>query len=234
MNQPVLQPLELVIQRILEFLPNLVGGILILAFGLLFAWLVKRLVVRLLILVRLDRLFAKMPFGNALQKGDVRYPIIELIGSLLFVVIFLIFLEDAVRLWHLEILSRLIDSSILFLPRLFLGLLVLTLGLWIAKRVGQRCLQLFEDEKIEKAYFISRLARAWILIFVVALILVLVDIAPNLVMLAFSMVFGAISLSVALAVGLGSRDVVNAIWMKFLSEENGNPQERQKPTSKQP
>ncbi len=228
MDQPVLKPLELIIARILAFLPNLAAGLLILAFGLIVAWLVKRLIVRLLIMARIDKMFAKIAVGSALQKGDIRYPIIELIGSASFLLILLFFIEDAVQAWQLTVLSELIDSILLYLPRFFVGLFILAVGILIANLVARRSLHLLVDERIERAYFLSRLIRSWILIFVVALVLVLMNIAPNLVTIAFATVFGALGLSLVLALGMGSREAVRVIWEKFLAR----PDEESKPESR--
>ena len=52
-------PLTEFIRRFTEFLPDLAAGLFVLAIGIVIGWLVKRLVVRILIWLRLDRLGAR-------------------------------------------------------------------------------------------------------------------------------------------------------------------------------
>jgi len=60
--------------------------------------------------------------------------------------------------------------------------------------------------------------------FIVAAILQILEIASEIVMWAFVLVFGAVCLALALAFGLGGRDVAARLLTKWLEEEQkGRP-----------
>jgi hypothetical protein len=77
MGEAVLVPLRQMVEKVLGYRPQLLGGLVILALGWFVAWAAKKLVIRFMIVLRLHRLLERSEWGAALQKGDVRYTFIE-------------------------------------------------------------------------------------------------------------------------------------------------------------
>ena len=71
-DKVVVEPLREVVQKLVAFLPNLLTGIVVFAIGLVLAWLVKALVIKIIKLVKLDAAFARSGLTEALQKMAVR------------------------------------------------------------------------------------------------------------------------------------------------------------------
>src|SRR4030042_666234 len=80
----VIQPLRDVTQKLVAFLPNLLTGIIVFIFGLVLAWLVKILAVRIIRLLKLDAAFARSGVTEALQKMAVKDPPAKLIGRMFY------------------------------------------------------------------------------------------------------------------------------------------------------
>jgi Mechanosensitive ion channel, conserved TM helix len=47
-------------QKIIGYMPNLLGGLFLLLLGWVLGWLVKRIVIQLLVILRVDRLFVRL------------------------------------------------------------------------------------------------------------------------------------------------------------------------------
>jgi hypothetical protein len=106
---------------VLAYLPNLAGGIILILLGWLVGWIIKRLLIQLSIILRIDRLFKRSRFEDDLSKADVRHSLYHFIGNIGFVIIFLIFLDNALLAWKLHILSEVLSKGILFLPKILVG-----------------------------------------------------------------------------------------------------------------
>ena len=59
-------------QKIVDYLPNLIGGLILLIIGWVLGWIIKRVVIQILVILRFDRLLSKFRFSFSLSKADVR------------------------------------------------------------------------------------------------------------------------------------------------------------------
>jgi len=73
---------------LLAYLPNLVGGIILIIIGWIVGWIIKKLLVQFSVILRIDRLLGKSRFGADFSKADVRYSLYGLIGNIGFIVVF--------------------------------------------------------------------------------------------------------------------------------------------------
>jgi|APLak6261669087_1056070.scaffolds.fasta_scaffold00059_22 hypothetical protein len=194
------------------YLPTLVAGLLVLLLGLVVGWVGNKIVVRLLILLRLDRVASRLGWGRAFEKGDVRHSLFEMVGTLFGVMIFVIFLDSAVDIWKLSMLSRLLERAVLLVPQFFTALIILLIGSGVAAAVSRAVQRALHQEQFSRAQFVARLVRATILLVTVAIVLVQLKIAVAIVTGAFLITIGALAVSLALAFGLGSRRAVEMMW----------------------
>ncbi|MBE0593654.1 MAG: hypothetical protein IH616_14775, partial [Gemmatimonadales bacterium] len=68
-------------EQIFAYLPTLTGGLLVFALGVAAGWISKRIVIRILIWLRLDRLGGRYGWRAAFGKGDVRAATYEMAGN---------------------------------------------------------------------------------------------------------------------------------------------------------
>jgi uncharacterized membrane protein (DUF485 family) len=223
-DQP-LHSLRDALAAIADFLPALVSGLLVLVVGLLVAWLVARIVVRVLTWLRLHRVVERFRWGRALAKGDVRHALYSLIGGLVGAFTFLVFLSRALVLWQLTVLSQLLERLVLLVPDLLLAAVILAVGASLAGLATRSVRRALFEEGLARATLVARLVRAAILVLTFAVALIQLRIAPTLVLWAFLIAFGSMALTIVLAVGLGSRRAVEAIWEGFLARRRGLPSE---------
>ena len=228
MGEKSVATLENVVSNVLAYLPALLAGLVVLVLGFLAAWLAAKLVVRLLIWSRLDRVARRLGWGGGLEKGDVRHALFGLCGTAVGGLIFLVFLDNALVIWRLTVLSRLLEQVVFLVPELVVATIVM-LGGWAVALMASRAVRraLYEEE-IERASLIARIVKSAILVLAAAIALVQLELATKIVTYAFLIAFGGLALTFVLAFGLGSRRAVELMWDEVLMHR------RQEPGGKEP
>lgn len=201
-----------IVTSLAVYLPTLLAGLLVLVIGLLVAWAAARLFVRVLIFMRLDRVMARLRWTSALDSGDARHSLFELLGTVLGVFVFLIFLANALVIWHLTVLSDLFTRLLLLIPELFTVALILIIGWSLANLVSRAVQRVLYREHFARARLVATLVRWAVLVTAFASALVELKIAVTIVTGAFLIAFGALALCLVLAVGLGSKRGVELLW----------------------
>ena len=192
--------------NILAYLPNLLAGIALLLVGWLAGWLIKRVLVQLSILLRVDRFIRRSRWESDFAKADVRYGLYNFIGNIGYTLIFLLFFTNALIAWKLTMLSDLISKGVLFLPKIIIAVLVFGLGWLLAVWAEKSMLKILFKEEIPRASLISKFIKIILLIFFSAIAIVELDVASEIVIIGFATIFvtiGAISIVITAVGGKG-------------------------------
>ena len=190
--------------RFLAYVPNLVGGIILLLLGWLAGWIVKKVLIQLCVILRIDRFLKRTRWASDFSKADVRYGFYNLIGNIGFAIIFLIFLSNALLAWNLNMLSDLLSKGILFLPKMIIAVLIFGVGWLISTWVQLLVMNSLNIEEVPKASLISRFIKGMLLIFFSAISLVELDVAREIIIIGFSTIFitlGAIAIVLTAVTG---------------------------------
>jgi len=212
MNEKPFESVRDLVTSLAGYIPTIVAGLAVLLLGLLAAWVASHLVVRLLVLMRLDRVMARLRWTSALESADARHTLFEIFGTVLGVFIFLVFMANALVIWRLTVLSDLFTRMLLKIPEMVAAALILLAGWGMANLATRAVQQLLFREHFRRARLAATLVRWVILVTAFAAALVELKVAVTIVTGAFLIVFGSIALCLALAVGLGSRRGIELMW----------------------
>ncbi len=211
-------PLDQFGQQFADYLPTLAAGTIVLLVGLLLGWLAKRALVRILVLMRLDRLAGgRSAWRAAIGKGDVRDAVYGAAGTAGGLIVVLVFLDNALQIWGLTVLSRMADQLIVYLPTLLLAAIIVGLGVALANALARRVESVLAREEVPRPSLVAGLAKSALLSVVGALALWELNFAREIVMAAFLIGFGAIGVAFALAVGIGSARAIQEGWSLLLT-----------------
>ncbi len=213
-------PIREFTSRVSEYLPTLAGGLVVLAVGVVLGWLTKRAVVRLLIWVRLDRLGTQQGWRAAFSKGDVRAALSNGVGTAVGVLVMLLFLDNALQIWGLTVLSRLLDQVLVYLPNLVLVALIVGVGVLLASTLAERVEEALEEEDFAHPRLVAKVFKSTLLSLVGALALWQLGLARQIVLAAFLIAFGSIGVAFALAVGLGSTRGMQQAWERLFEKKH--------------
>jgi hypothetical protein len=194
--------------NILAFLPNFLAGFFLILAGLILGWLVKRIVVQLMILFRLEKLLVRFRWGEDFLKADVRYGFYRFIGGATFVIVFLIFLDGALKVWQLGILSTFLENTISIIPRLSIALIIFGIGWLIASGTSKAIHRTLGKEKIHHASLIARFSKAVLIVFFSAMALTELNFAPKIVIIGFSTIFIGLTIVFILLIYQNGNDIL--------------------------
>jgi hypothetical protein len=127
----------------------------------------------------------------------------EIAGYLVTVAIMLFALMEAADLLGFEELSLLVSGFIVAAGQVLFGLLIFALGLYFS----YLAYQVIRDSGVSQSHILGAAARIAIIIFASALALREMGIAESIVNLAFGLLLGAVAVAIALAFGLGGREI---------------------------
>lgn len=212
-------PLAELSTRFTNYLPTLTAGLVLVVVGVVVGWLAKRAVIAFLKWIRLDRLGGPTSWRSALAKADVRAALYEGVGSIIWAVVLLIFLDNALQIWGLTVLAAVADRIIAYLPSLAVAATIVSIGLLIATAVGERVEDAFAEAGIASPRLIGGLAKSAVLAIVAALAVWELNFARQIVMGAFLIGFGSIGVAFALAVGTGSNEAIREVWRQVLEKQ---------------
>lgn len=191
----ITEPLLLFFNQTIVFLPNLLAAIVLLIIGWVVGTVVGRVAKELLVRFKVDQYIAK------------KKPIVRLsnVFPMIFEwTIYLVFIQSAVQALGVGALAEFVSMIIEFIPGLVEAVIVVVVGYGIAEYVR------IEIEKGKLPYSdIMGKVLFWLLVYVaIALALPLVGINPALVNNVLLIIVGAMGLGIAIAVGLGLKDVI--------------------------
>lgn len=204
---------------ILAYLPNLIGGIILVLLGWLLGWIVKRVLVQLSIILRVDRFLKRSRWEADFSKADVRYGLYNFIGNIGFAIIFLIFLDNAFLAWKLNILSELLSRGILLLPKIIIALVIFGVGWLLASWVQVSLMKLLHREEIPRASLISRFIKIILLIFFSAISFVELDVAREIIIIGFATIFVTLGILTIVVVTVNSKNFQKKIEESFKVEK---------------
>lgn len=201
----VLESVRTFMMKLGEFLPKLIGAILILVIGWLFAKLLQYVVVRGLKLIRFNVVTEKAGLDEFLKKGGVRKNTIEVLGLLVYWLVILVTLLATFNSLGLTVVSELFSRVTQFVPNVIVAVLILTIGLYVARFVADSITAYTRNVGMQDAEMIGRLTHYAIAIFVIVIALGQMEIAPGILYPAFLILFGGMIFALSLAFGLGGQ-----------------------------
>jgi hypothetical protein len=185
------------------WLPRLVAFLAILLIGYIVAKVVGGLVTRVLQRAGLDRMLERGAGGSYVMRV-VRSPS-ALLGSVTFWLVFLGVLSIAVDVLGIAALEDLVRSVWSYIPNVLAALLIFI----VASAIAGGVVALVERTMGETAT--GRIVKtvAPVLVMAIAFFMILdqLEIAPTIVTITYAGLIGAIALAMAIAFGLGGRDV---------------------------
>jgi len=201
--------------NIIAYMPSLLAGITLVLVGLFAGWLIKRILLQISILIRIDRFLRRSHWEADFAKADVRYGLYNFIGNIGYTLVFLIFLDNALIAWKLIILSDLLSKGILFLPKIIIAVLIFGLGWLLAFWAEKSMFKSLYREEIPRASLISRFIKIILLLFFSAIALVELDVAREIVIIGFATIFITISAISIVITAIGGKSFIEKIGNSF-------------------
>jgi small-conductance mechanosensitive channel len=221
MRQTILQGLEQVYSNlahmIAEFLPRFLVMLIIIVIGLLVAFVLKYILRALLGLTKLDRVSEEAGASRVLRMAHLP-SMTELLSRSIFWVTWFGFILVGLSVLGVAGLQEQISRLFRILPEVFVAILILFLGAVIANFLSRTALLAAVNAGHPSAKILSWSIRFVIWILAISMTLEELGLARQTVISAFSIIFGASMLGLAIAFGLGGQDLARKCLERYLGD----------------
>jgi hypothetical protein len=199
------------LDNLIGFLPNLIGFLIILAVGYVIARVVKGIVTKLLEKVGTDRAIHSGSTGEYVNRVAPGFRPSSVIGTVTFWFLFLGVLAIAVSQLGIATLDNFVADLVAYLPNVVVAVLILVVAIALAGFVGTALERTMGDTPTGKV--VRSVAPVLIMAIGTFMVLDQLRIAPQIVTITYAALLGGLFLAMALAFGLGGREVANRmLW----------------------
>jgi hypothetical protein len=209
-----------------RFLPRLMEMLVIVVLGWLIAFILKVLLRSVLKITRFDRL-SEHTGATQLLRGAALPSLTELVSRFVFWVAWLGFILLGISVLGLVGIEQHVASFFGFLPRLFASLMILFFGLLGASFFSRAALLSGVNAGLPSPRLISWAVRTMIILFVVSMAFEELGVGSRTMIVAFALTFGALMLGLALAFGLGGKDLARKYLERRFARERDESRERE-------
>ncbi|MEK1942576.1 MAG: mechanosensitive ion channel domain-containing protein [Pseudomonas sp.] len=197
--------------KVAVFIPNLFVALILVLLGFVVAKLLDTLLSKLLGKVGLDRLMAGTGLTKLIGRAGIQVPVSALIGKIVYWFVLLVFLVSAAESLGLQRVSATLDVLALYLPKVFGAALVLVIGILLAQLVSGLVRSAADGVGLDYANGLARVAQGLVIILSISVAIGQLEVKTDLLNNVIAIVLISVGLAVALALGLGSRDIAAQI-----------------------
>jgi len=192
----------------LYFIPNFVGAVIVFVVGWFVASWVGIAVTQVLNWLRLNQVFAKGKWDEALEKARIKADVAGFIGQVCRWILVITFLSASVEVLGLVTFAALLTKVVAWLPNVIVAVLMMVVAVIVADILEKVVVASLVKAKMKRTHLVSLAVKWSIYIFSLFAILMQLDVASLLVQTLFTGIVAILVIAGGLALGLGAKDVV--------------------------
>jgi hypothetical protein len=206
--------------RFTNYMPQFIAGLVLLIIGFIVAAIARGIALKLLKIFKVEHWMnsAEEIFKKA-EVTDKRAGLWPgILAQLLYFTILVLFLMPAFDAWGLNRVTQILNQFILFLPNIFIAVVVGFIGLGLARLVADIVERTSAELGSSSSRVLANVARYSLIFFTTLIVLNQLGVAANLVQILFTGIIAMLALAGGLAFGIGgqdkARDLLNSLTHK--------------------
>ncbi len=192
-----------------DFVPRFIGALAIVFSGYLLAKLLERLIDRLLLRIGFNRLLEGGGVLDAVERTGSHLKPTRIIANLVFWSVMFGVLIVAANAAGFESLATVFSELVGYVPSVVAALVIIIIGILLGSFVGG--LIMMSAGALRGGPTLARVGRGGVIVLAVFMALQELGVATEIVTTAFAILFGAVALALALAFGLGNRELAGEV-----------------------
>jgi hypothetical protein len=201
------------------WLPRLIGALVWLILGWMIARIAQFILGSLLNRMGLDKLSDRAGIASLLAKAGFTAATSSLIARLVYWLVLLVFILAATESLGLSQVVNTLEGLVAFLPDVLAAILILLFGSLLARLIGDGLGTLAVQAGVTAGAILGQAIRYILLVFVVILALEQLGVQTTMLITVTMALIGATALALALAFGIGSRELAHNIMAGFHAKE---------------
>lgn len=204
--------------RLIDFAPNLIGAIVIVAVGAIIGMVLGYIVTRLFQAIRLQSLSDQSKFTGVLKKARLRTDIAEISGTFVRWLVILAFLVPAAAVLQVEGIQDFFEGVLMYLPRVIGVSLLVLFGVMLADLVAKVARAAAESIGATTARMVEFVIRWATYLSIAITAMFALGVPREFTVILFIGLISALALALGLALGLGGRDHMDDLIKKVREE----------------
>lgn len=221
-RQALIEASHRVLVGVASFLPGLLALVLAVLLATLIGWLLGALVGVVLRALAFDQRLPKWGVTSLADWSPKNSPTLLVRKTVMWTFVVLGWLIGLTA-FGAGVTPQLIPRVVESLPNLGTAVVLVVLGVLLARFLARAVLISAVNMQINSARTLSMAVKWLILVFAGAMALDTLHVGADIVRLGFAILFGGIVLALALAIGLGSREVVSRSWDRQTQGKTESP-----------
>ncbi|WP_080058872.1 mechanosensitive ion channel family protein [Spirosoma aerolatum] len=209
---------QTLINQFVEFVPRLLGAIVILLIGIGFARLVAMIVRRVLGKVGFDKIGNRLNEISIIKQLKTEIKLSEIIAKVLYYFILLVFIKASTEKLGVGAITEMVASLINFIPKLIAAAIMLQVGVLIADALRAAVINVCQSFNIASGRLLSMIVFIFFLIVTVISALGQAGINTELLESSFNLIIGGVIFAFAIGYGIASRDLMANIISSFYTK----------------
>lgn len=202
------------VSSVINFLPQLIGALVIFGFGWLVAVVLGQVVAAIVRSLKIDTLLTRLEINKSIEKAGWKLDSGAFMGALVKWFLIIVFLLAAANILGLTQVSDFLRDVLLYLPNVVVASLILIIAAFVAE-AAERILRGSARMMGAQGAFVGAVARWAIWIFAIVAVLLQLGIAVTLVQTLITGLVAAIAIGGGIAFGLGGRDAAADLIRKI-------------------
>ncbi|MFA5926391.1 MAG: hypothetical protein WC831_05725 [Parcubacteria group bacterium] len=205
-------------ERFVNFVPSLVGALLVFVAGWIVAVALGKVVEHIVKMVKVDDVMEKAGTKSRFEKAGVKLNVAKFLGGLVKWFLILVFLMAATDILKLTQVTFFLNSIVLYLPNVVVAAVILAVAFLVANFVYVVVKGSSRVAGIVSATLLATVAKWAIVIFGFLAALIQLGIASSLINTLFIGLVAMLALAGGLAFGLGGKEEAAVILKKIRQE----------------
>lgn len=202
-------------QRLIGFLPALLGALIIFLAGWIIAAAIGKLVKKLLRAAKLDRAATKIGWSGKFSGSDMDLSVSSILSGLIEWFLILVFLLAAADIMGLDEVTAFLNSILFYIPNVIVAVIILATVFLFGNFAYNIVKGSTRAAGIMSATLLAKISKWAIIIFGIFAALIQLGVASSLVSTIFIGIVAMLSLAGGLAFGLGGREEAALILKKI-------------------
>jgi len=217
-----IQALQNLWQGFLSFIPVLLGAVIVFIIGWFFSVGVGKLVAEVLKKLKLNQIFEKGAWRNALEKAEIKVDASAFVGAVVKWILIVVFLLAAVEILGLVQFAIFLKGVLGYLPNVIVAVLIFVVTVIVVDIVEKIVRAAVEGIKVGSGQIVSAVVKWSIWVFAILAILTQLRFeAADWIFELIKMVFMGIVLIAVVAFGLGGKDMAAEILQDLRKKLKG-------------
>jgi len=201
-------------------LPAILAALVLLLIGMVVARVIRTAIQSGLKYTKLDQYSDKINLNELLSRlGMGRSPSF-VVGFMVYWLIILVFLVSAANTVKLVVVAQVVERFLLFIPHVLAAVLVVAAGLLIGRFLGEIVQNAATANRIQGSIILSKVVNLVVVVFSAVMALEQLGVDTSIMTSSAQIILATLGLALAIAFGLGGRDVAADIIRDFTAKRS--------------